>query len=581
MKHTFAQNLALLAERDPLLAEQVERIDPTTLPLIQTEEEEKTHWKTIPLSETKALFVFGIGSGAFYLCAKEWLEKERSHLIFIEDDLRALHHFLGKKEATDLLQNPRVRITSFLFNPKEPDLLNTFCEKLAWYYNFLTPTITALPSHLKARPGRFHLLRDTLAHQFHYTKLYILHHGDLGGESLSCAYRNFLSAPNTPLGTDLFGKCAKIPALICGAGPSLEKQLPLLRSLQDKALIIATGSAISILDDAGIPFHLGLVVDFRLSLSRLSSLRPGYGKIFYQMRANPPLLSFLSPELLLLPENSIYPIETWLAEKLQLSSPYDLSGYTVGDISGKIASYLGCDPILFVGVDLAFTEKAYYAKSASFTDTLSKNELPCTDIYGHPALTKPDWLLSSEKISELPYTFPDRTYLNATEGGIGFAPIPNLPLEEAIRTHLTQSWDLSSLLASLATCCSSVPFTKEQVEKLLFQTNESLARCEILLEGMLLELLTILEEGKKETNPALPLSEKFKVLEQRLKKEETYGPFLKFYWEIFDKVLERSRAEIERQLSPKGREWRHKKTEVEFLLKTAKEHLELLRKVNE
>src|SRR5690606_30787893 len=52
-----------------------------------------------------------------------------------------------------------------------------------------------------------------------------------------------------------------IPAIICGAGPSLTQALPVLSECKEKALLIAGGSTITALSKNGILPHLSLAVD--------------------------------------------------------------------------------------------------------------------------------------------------------------------------------------------------------------------------------------------------------------------------------------------------------------------------------
>ena len=65
-------------------------------------------------------------------------------------------------------------------------------------------------------------------------------------------YKNLFELPKAKPASSLFSKFDKVPAIICGAGPSLEKNLPLLGTLKDRAIIFAGGTAMNALNAQGM-----------------------------------------------------------------------------------------------------------------------------------------------------------------------------------------------------------------------------------------------------------------------------------------------------------------------------------------
>jgi antitoxin component YwqK of YwqJK toxin-antitoxin module len=66
------------------------------------------------------------------------------------------------------------------------------------------------------------------------------------------------------------------------------------------------------------------------------------------------------------------------------------------------------------------------------------------DIYGNPVKTLWKWIIESSWYGNIARQYPERTFINATEGGIGLGDIPNLPLAAAAGIHLNNSWDISA-----------------------------------------------------------------------------------------------------------------------------------------
>jgi len=59
----------------------------------------------------------------------------------------------------------------------------------------------------------------------------------------------------------LVGKFKGIPGILVSAGPSLEKNIHLLKGLEDKCVIMAAGTAVRIMEDFGLAPHFMVGID--------------------------------------------------------------------------------------------------------------------------------------------------------------------------------------------------------------------------------------------------------------------------------------------------------------------------------
>lgn len=75
-----------------------------------------------------------------------------------------------------------------------------------------------------------------------------------------CNKKNFV------LKTDMFEEYQKLPVFIIGSGPSLDHDLPFIRKYQDKAIIVACGTAIDVL------YHSGVKADFYANTERVPEI---------------------------------------------------------------------------------------------------------------------------------------------------------------------------------------------------------------------------------------------------------------------------------------------------------------------
>ena len=62
-------------------------------------------------------------------------------------------------------------------------------------------------------------------------------------------------------------KYAKLPVFVIGSGPSLDNDIPFIRKNQDKAIVVACGTAIDTL------YHAGIKPDFYACTERTPEIR--------------------------------------------------------------------------------------------------------------------------------------------------------------------------------------------------------------------------------------------------------------------------------------------------------------------
>ena len=83
----------------------------------------------------------------------------------------------------------------------------------------------------------------------------------MAGVFFESFYRNIFHLPESYSCNGLAGQFANVPAIICGDRPSLHKNIELLKTLTDRALIFAGNFLLNILNEYGIIPHFGAGVD--------------------------------------------------------------------------------------------------------------------------------------------------------------------------------------------------------------------------------------------------------------------------------------------------------------------------------
>lgn len=199
-------------------------------------------------------------------------------------------------------------------------------------------------------------------------------------------------------GMGLKGAFEGIPALIVGAGPSIEKNGYLIREFENRALIFAGGSALNVIDAEP---HFAGSIDAEAPYRQFKMHPFSEIPFCYQARMNQENFSLVHGEKVLFPDSSSDAIN-WLFDE----EPFD-GGWTVGNFMTAIAVHMGCSPIIFVGMDLCYEEGKKYAQIQA--------DLPDGLIQVGDVMTQKDWLMGARWIEELG---KGRHLIDATEGGI-------------------------------------------------------------------------------------------------------------------------------------------------------------------
>ncbi len=156
------------------------------------------------------------------------------------------------------------------------------------------------------------------------------------------------------------------PAIIVSAGPSLRKNVHLLKDVCGKAVIIAVQTTLKPLLEIGVEPNFVTSLDYHDICTRFFEKLPPTlrTELIAESKASPAIFG-MNPGPLSLLGNEF--AETLLAE-MKLNKPRLRSGATVAHLAYYLAEHLGCDPIIFIGQDLGFSDGLCYAPGTSYDD---------------------------------------------------------------------------------------------------------------------------------------------------------------------------------------------------------------------
>ncbi|HBK6302784.1 TPA: motility associated factor glycosyltransferase family protein, partial [Campylobacter jejuni] len=284
-------------------------------------------------------------------------------------------------------------------------------------------------------------------------------------------------------------------AIVVSAGPSLAKQLSLLKAYQDKAVIFCADGALSMLEKEGI------VPDYVTNLDFTDLAMK-----FFQNKENKTSLNILScathPSLVCALDNkSVILRDDPLYQRFNLNDfGYIDTGTHVSHFSYTLALALGFKNIIMIGQDLAFDEKGNshskgfdFGEKFSGEENIDKLKVPAYAGKGE-VLTHITW---NDYRIKLEYLFAcnskEAKFYNATEGGARINFTEELSFKECCEKLLTKEKPKFELPKSL---------TKNRSDKLLVKFKEKIQKDQ--------------ENAKRFLNDALVLKQ---ILENILSKD--------------------------------------------------------------
>ena len=264
------------------------------------------------------------------------------------------------------------------------------------------------------------------------------------------------------------------PVVIVSPGPSLDKNIHLLKALKGRAILMAAAQCAGALESAGVvpdfivvadPGNLVYMLD-GVDASKIDGLIIGVASHpdFYKL-----------PFENIITFNANGPIDTWISDIFDDNAPIS-SAPSVSIDCCMLAKYLECSCIIMVGLDLAIAAGKVYSKHSANSEcnvicdevskTLTFANIPkqmenvfvgagrnsenvvetlltLPGYYGGTVQTRPNYYSFHREFVE--FAKHERTQenavplINCTEGGAFIEGFRNVPLEQAIAEYLPKT----------------------------------------------------------------------------------------------------------------------------------------------
>lgn len=611
------QNLTLLQLRDPKLAQLIASAIPIGLEVCTARDDSYNlslqgkffHSNYSPVKEAEriiankrlddveVIFIYGIGLGYYYDVLVPWLrESIDRYIVFLEDDIRVLRRLFEMERANPLLQDSRVQV-HYLKELSELEL-----GAIVGSFPMTKVCITALDLYYRYKRDRLIKLQNIITSLSEQCRNIMIEYFSTspGGDRdvFFNLYSNFMFLPEAYLGLKMVGSLKGVPAIICGAGPSLEKNVRLLHELGNKAVIFSGGFGIKTLQSYGIQPHFNVYVDPYANQEILARSNVLDFNILcaYSSRAYHGVLEESLGEKVFVSGCAGYPIAEWLEHHVRVNSNVrKKEGVAVINWTVDLAYLLGCDPIILMGLDLALKGNKYYLtddegllKDCEALGSCSKNDLSSSsqqkniqdpdcqvkyhnhldfllkqhrlsvsqwleskknetvkmkDIYGEDVVTFNKWINESMWLAQYARRHPDMNLINSTEGGIGVPGVENINLEDVIQNDLQREYDIVGCLHSVVQRAGKAPECDVMVSISLIDNS----LC--VMNDLCVTVQEFIEKALNRVNKGYAISEKefmtkLQQFNESLEKELAYKAVLSLVMRIYDKKAFRKHREI-------------------------------------
>ena len=283
-------------------------------------------------------------------------------------------------------------------------------------------TLLAVPAYQRKFRNLFQeLLKEA-------SKLILAHRGNLATylkfqiQWTYNIFKNFPHVVQTPDLSMLEGVCNDVPAVIVGSGPSLGEDIPILKRLKGRCMIIAAGTSVQALSKHGIIPDLAVSIDGGEPNHRaykdidLTTMPFLYCSTIHEKILDKPIKA---PIYVHVGSDSIIPYI--LGDKFK--APHFISTASVTGTAIQAAVYLGCNPIIFTGQDMSYPNDSFYTEGVVHIEqevlnqTVKSATESVENVMGGTNKTTKKMLNTLYDIERLLSLFPHKTFYNSSRYG--------------------------------------------------------------------------------------------------------------------------------------------------------------------
>ncbi len=391
------------------------------------------------------VLMFGLGNGIF---VRELLNRlsEGRHLFIVEPCKELFSFVLEKEDISDILEDKRLHL--YVGSEYEEDMKDEAGDVVNWD-NLSTQIRCEHPGYQKLFHEEYHHFWDVVDRINNVVVTKANTNAYFAYQAVDNVLYNLSFVKSSNYITELIGEISEdIPAVIVSAGPSLDKNVEELKRMKGRAFIIATDTAVRVLEDRGLPYDCIVTVDPAKPAWYLKDYSGCYDKpLFLCAEAQKEITEFHTGRKIWLPD-SVYLSSIY--EKYGYYSPTYKSGGSVATSAFSVAEMLGLKNIVLIGQDLAFMGESTHAGGHE-DHIMNEEEGICMidGVYGEQVRSRRDWVYYLQWFEEMIQAHPELNVIDATEGGALIHGSKVMRLSEVIEEYCKEEFSFADFMESL------------------------------------------------------------------------------------------------------------------------------------
>lgn len=435
------------------------------------------------------IFMFGFGNGIF---VRELLHRAHkdANIFLWEPDASIFHTVLEEENLADIFKDERLHF--YIGKEGLLELKEALAYTVGWH-NLSTQIRCSHICYNKIYGEAYNEFFDALDYAVSMVKVKRDTNAFFSHTAIVNVIENLQYIRKSNFVTEFIEEIPEdIPAIVVAAGPSLDKNIELLREAQGKAFIIATDTAVKILEARKVPYDCMVTIDPAKPAWYLSDY-PGCREVplFCNAESEKDIMKFHTGRKIWM-AGSVY-IDS-LYTSFGLLFPQTDAGGSVATAGAMLAAQLRLKNIILIGQDLAYTGEHTHAGGYDNHVLNEEKFIEMVDgVDGEQVKTRGDWIVYRDWFEEFIEKNEQLEVIDATEGGALIHGSKVMSLREAIDTYCKdKSFSFSKLLDEHPPTFDVVEFSpvREQIlamekglSNMLYKSKEGKKKAEEFLSA--------------------------------------------------------------------------------------------------
>lgn len=420
------------------------------------------------IKDKSVVMFFGFGNGTFPKAIYKRGSDDLVFYIFYEPCLASFIYTMHHHDLTELFGTLKTHIYVEGVNA---DGMGALLPDIIDWANMPLAKMLYLPKYRELYPESYkhfaHIIEDNF-NRLHMAKNTTSAFAKKFMENVILHMRYAFEATSGNAFVGAFPK--ELPAILVSAGPSLSKNIEVLKQAKGHAFILSVDTALRKLLAEGVEPDAVIGVDANKWAAYDEAYVPHYEHMMWiaETICNHAIMRGVKSYRNVMLDSGDQ-INNDIYKKAGCELPSLPTGGSVANTAFALLELWGFETVILVGQDLALTGNRRY----SDTDTDAEKEaqekgyniIPIEGYYGDTVKTRDDYLTYLKWFeSEIAITDCKRV-INATEGGAMIHGATNMPLQEALEQYAKESYDIRAIIDQVPRTLSEKD--KDELEKRL------------------------------------------------------------------------------------------------------------------